>query len=58
MRHATYIGASFPQLAGKTALIIDNPDEEGGVLAQFDDLDCHLAFGWSPFDGDEFAEDR
>lgn len=58
MRHGTYIGSSFPQLAGKTALLRDDPDETGGVLAQFDDLDSPLAFGWSPFGAGDFKEDE
>lgn len=57
MRHGTYIGQSFPQLAGKTALLRDDPDEADGVLAQFDDLDSHLAYGWSPFNANDFKED-
>jgi len=57
MTHGAYVGTSFPQLMGKTALIREDPDETDGVLAQFDDLECPLAYGWSPFQSNEFRED-
>ena len=46
MKHQIYVG-SDPELKGKTALVMDDPESTTrGVLAQFDDMSLKQAFNW------------
>lgn len=58
MKHGTYIG-DIPQLKAMTALLQDNNEKEGFVLAQFDDYTAQsngvlLGWGWHSFPISDF----
>jgi hypothetical protein len=47
MDRAKYTGTEYPELIGKRALILEHPEDDTLVLAQFDDLDLvPWAHGW------------
>jgi hypothetical protein len=57
-RHATYVGHAT-RLKGRGALIRDGMNRgPGQVVAQFDDYETGLAFGWWAFAASEFEEDK
>ncbi len=41
--YAQYLGSEHPELFGKYAQVRPNPDEDGTLLAQFDDRDLRSA---------------
>lgn len=53
MRHGKYVG-DRSELTGKCALLRTGPD--GTTLAQFDDIETGLGYGWHLFRSIEFCE--